>query len=572
LNLVRVALLLLVAGMRNRIRRQLQRMRQPKYFFATLVGILYFWSVFGRRLQFGVRRIQLPIEAIDLVEALLIVLALVAVGSAWLFGTERAELRFSEAEVQFLFPAPATRRALLNYRLLKSAFRTFLSAALLTLFSAGSITGHPFLFLGGASVALFTLSLHLTGASLTRASLIEAGRFGIRRRLGTLAAALAVIGGLSWWALKANKPAPPESWSLQEITKWLEAIIGSPPLSWVLIPVRAPVELALARDARHFLAVLPAALAVTAVHYLWVISSEVSFEEASVQAAERRAKALEARRRGRGSLIKLGKTRRAPFPLSSSGHAEVALIWKNAIAAVRVSMPRLLTFVLAMCVGLAVGLPGLKRLGVTPLLGGTLAGIAAMLALIGPGMLRIDFRQDLPQMDILKAFPLTGRQVVRAEIVGAGVLLSVGQWILLLAAVVIYGVTPVAGFSLARAMLIALAWAFAGPAIVFANLVVQNAGVLLFPSWVSLEPGQSRGIEAIGQRLLTLAGGLIFLFVSLVPASIAGGITILLLWRTIHLYALPLGSAVSASLIAVQLHLAVGWLGTLFERFDVSAP
>jgi ABC-2 type transport system permease protein len=572
LKLARAALLLLVSGMRNRIRRQFQRMRQPKYFFATLAGILYLWSVFGQRLRFTGKPTELPSEALQLVEAVLIVVALLTIASGWLFGAERAELRFSEAEVQFLFPAPATRRALLNYRLLKSAFRTFLSAAIIALFPARSLTGHPLLLMAGAFVALFTLSLHLTGASLTRASLIEAGRFGIRRRLGTLAVVLAAIGAVCWWALQANKPAPPARWSFQTAASWVQTVMDSPPLSWVLLPVRAPVKMALAKDASHFLAALPPALAVGALHYLWVISSNVSFEEASLEAAERRAKALEARRRGRGSRINAAKPRRVPFPLSSSGPPEFALIWKNAVAAARVSMPRLLMLIVALLISFAFALPGLKRLGAIPVVAGTFAVLASALALIGPGALRIDFRLDLGQMDVLRGFPLTGRQVVRAEILGPGLLLSFGQWVLLLSAVAVYAVDPAGALSPGRAAVIALTIALAGPAIVFANLVVQNAGVLVFPAWVSLEPGQARGIEAIGQRLLTLAGGLLLLLVSLAPASLAGGIAVLILWKTLHVFALPVGSAVAAGLIAVQLHLAIGWLGRVFERFDVSAP
>src|SRR5262249_37393154 len=217
LNLAQVSSFLFIAGVRNRVRRQIQRMRQPKYLIATLVGAFYFWSIFGRRLRFSGVRPQATTQSLGLIEAVLVAMALITVAGAWLFGSDRAEITFSEAEIQFLFPAPMSRRKLLMYRLSKGFVRPFLGALVITVFSVGSLTGHPLLFLLGGWVALSTMMLHLTGAALTRASLVEAGRSGLRRRLGTLAVFLAVVVALAWWALRAPKPPTPQRWSLESL-------------------------------------------------------------------------------------------------------------------------------------------------------------------------------------------------------------------------------------------------------------------------------------------------------------------------------------------------------------------
>ncbi len=573
MSLSRAASLIWIAGIRNRIRRQIQRMKQPKYLIATLAGALYFWMVIGRRFRFsGSVGMQLPAEFTEVLQVLLVFFALISIASAWVFGSDKAELTFTEAEIQFLFPAPVTRRALLNFRLAKSLLRTFLSALIMTLFSGRWITGQPLMFLVGSWLCLATLSLHLTGAALTRSSVLESGRFGVRRRLGTLAVGVAAIGAIVWWAVDVNKPELPEVWSFENAVAWIRAMTSSAPLSWVLFPVRAPIRTALARDLPQFLSSLPPALGVLAIHYGWVISSNVAFEEASLEAAERRARAREARRSGgaRGGGLPVVKSRIVPFRLRPTGRPEIALIWKNLIAAMRVSVPRMLLFLIVM--GLASSVSLMRRFPVLPVAGAACALLVPVLVLLGPNAMRIDFRQDLSQIDILRSFPMTGRQVVRAEILGPALIVAVLQWVLLAAAVVLSASYPFPGFELPKRIAVALSAGLLSPALVLVNLAIQNAGVLLFPSWASFDPGQARGIEALGQRLLTLAGTLFVFFFALLPATVFGGAAAALLWRMLHFAALPFASAVAVAVIAFELRLSIQWLGRVFDRFDVTAP
>jgi ABC-2 type transport system permease protein len=572
LSLARAASLIWIAGIRNRIRRQIQRMKQPKYLIATLAGALYFWTVLGRRFRFAGGAMQLPAELIEVLQVALVLVALVSILSAWIFGGDKAELTFSEAEIQFLFPAPVTRRALLNFRLAKSLLRTFLSALVMTLFSGRWITGQPLMFLVGSWLCLATLSLHLTGAALTRSSLLESGRFGLRRRLGTLAIGLAAIGAIVWWAVDVNKPDLPEAWSFESALAWMRATMSSAPLSWVLFPVRAPIRAALARDFSQFASSLPTALGILAIHYGWVISSNVAFEEASVEAAERRARAREARRsRGaRGGGVPAVKSRIVPFRLRPTGRPEIGLIWKNLIAAMRVSVPRMLLFMIAM--GLASSVSLMRRFPVLPVVGAACALLVPVLVLLGPNAMRIDFRQDLSQIDILRSFPMTGRQVVRAEMLGPALIVAALQWVLLAAAVALSASFPLPGFELPKRIAVALSAALLAPALVLVNLAIQNAGVLLFPSWASFDPGQARGIEALGQRLLTLAGTLFVFFFALLPATLFGGAVAAIFWRMLNFAALPIASAVAAAVIAFELQLSIRWLGRVFDRFDVTAP
>src|SRR5260370_41170167 len=98
----------------------------------------------------------------------------------------------------FFLPAPVTRRILLHYKLSKSLLGTLLSAAVSTAFFGAVATGHPLNFLLGAWLAFFTLTLHLTGATLPRASLVQQGKPGWRRRWPAVPVAAAVIAILGW--------------------------------------------------------------------------------------------------------------------------------------------------------------------------------------------------------------------------------------------------------------------------------------------------------------------------------------------------------------------------------------
>src|SRR5438270_3648226 len=123
--------------------------------------------------------------------------ALVALGvlllllGGWVFSGEPMALAFSAAEVQFLFPAPLTRRGLISYKLFRAQLIILFNAVIwvFVLRRSGSVLAAPLRFLG--TWMLFTnLSLHRLGAALVRTSLLEHGRAGVRRHLPAI-----VLGG-----------------------------------------------------------------------------------------------------------------------------------------------------------------------------------------------------------------------------------------------------------------------------------------------------------------------------------------------------------------------------------------
>ena len=78
-----------------------------------------------------------------------------------------------------------------------------------------------------------------------------------------------------------------------------------------------------------------------------------------------------------------------------------------------------------------------------------------------------------------------------------------------------------AGPQKALLLAIALGAAVALPLLDLLLLLIPNAAVLLFPSWIQTGKDSPRGIEATGQRLVFALGQLLVLALALLPAAAA---------------------------------------------------
>jgi hypothetical protein len=122
---------------KNRMRRRIRRLREPRYLAGLIVGGLYFYfMVFrprsdvrrGSRGFPGLGNLAGPIQVV----ASVVLLVIAAI--AWVWPGAGKPITFSRAEVQFLFTAPVTRRQLLHFRLVRSQLSMLFSSALITLF------------------------------------------------------------------------------------------------------------------------------------------------------------------------------------------------------------------------------------------------------------------------------------------------------------------------------------------------------------------------------------------------------------------------------------------------------
>jgi hypothetical protein len=313
----------------------------------------------------------------------------------------------------------------------------------------------------------------------------------------------------------------------------------------------------------------PAAV-LLAVHYAWVIRSDVAFEEASVEASRALAEKLAAARSGNWQRASGNvKAARAPFDLAATGLPAIGFAWKNMIAARGVMNMRLWVVLLAMGLGLLIGMSQTGRSGSVAAFVMLILGVLFIWTMIlGPQFLRQDFRQDLQMIDVLKSYPLPGWQVAFGQVLGPGLIMAMMHWALIGLAFGVSMAFP-AGPGLGWRVAATLAAAILLPLLDVIAIQVPNLSVLLFPAWFQLGREPAQGIEATGQRIVLMVGQLLIFLLALAPAA---AVFFLVFAVVNYVAATPVamvaGALVGALLLAAEAALGVMVLGKLYERFE----
>ena len=569
----------------GRVRSRLKRLRQPKYLVGALVGVAYVYFLFFRRASAPRRGggpaggdvSQVTPDVLHLIGDLGAYGLLVVVLLSW-FIPRRASLAFSEAEIAFLFPAPVSRRMLIHYRLLGSQFALAFTALILTLvFGRGNaLGGNPLTHAIGWWVILATLNLHLTGSSFVQTKLLYQGVVSVRRKMVLLALATAVAGGViffTWNALRA--PGAADFASAASTLRYVSAQLHSGPLPWLLAIPRLVIAPFLATDVLAFALAMGPALLVLVMHYFWVLHSEVSFEEASIARAEKRATRKRDVQQGDWrAQATARKAQREPFSLAGVGRPELAFLWKNLISTSALFRPRSALIAAVAIVAGSTWLadhPAFEQARLVVLAVST--AIFAVALLLGPQIARQDLRADLPNSDILKTYPLRGWQIVLGELLTPVAILTVTAWLALLAAALMFPPMRMQWLTPQLRAGIAIGLGLLAPAFCALQLLLPNAAAVLFPAWVQMVGNRSeRGLEVLGQRIIFLGGQLLIATLALVPAAIGAAVVFLVAqWLAGPFVAAAVAVATTFAVLVTEVWLGIQWLGHRFERFDLSA-
>ncbi len=564
----------------NRTKARLKRLKKPKYLIGALFGVIYLYSYFFQFLFFRGRRGGGSVGGFDLDESVFpligVVILFVMVLGAWVFPHARAALVFTEAEIAFLFPAPVSRRMLIHFKLLRSQVAILFTVLLLTLITGRLFaTSHAWMRVMGWWVILSTLGLHLLGASFARTLLMERGISTWTRRIVVMVVFAAFVTFTALWAQKSlPAPAIADAMDWKEWRDYIQTLFATPPLSYLMYPFQVVLAPYFATSPLAFGKAMVPALTLMALHYLWVIRSNVAFEEASLELSRRFAERVAAARAGKSIEGKPKKGQRPPFRLSPLGPKPFAFLWKNLINAQAAFRARTLLFVLLPVIVFGAVTGGASVRSVTFM---NTASLLLMMVfswslLIGAQFVRCDFRQDLGAMDVLKLYPLRGWQVVAGELCAPLVILSVIQWLLLVSIALL----TAAGSATATLPRLPLEWLAASAIIApFWNalaLLIPNAAVLLFPGWFQTRVDAPQGIEVAGQRLLLLFGQLFVIGVAVLPAGLAFALGFAPLQMAGASTLAVFAGAVSASLaLAGEAALGIWLVGKLFDRFDLAA-
>ncbi len=595
--MLRALIYLRVMSAWNWLRSRAQRLRQPKYLFGAIVGAAYFYFFFIRSFAGPPRprdpqamaaldaaSLAIPANGLLVASAAGALLLLLIVAIMWIVPTQRAALGFTEAEIAFLFPAPVTRRSLVHFRLLSSQFRSLVGAALMVLFT------NRWSFLGGNALThaigwwfIFSaLNLHFSGANFTLSRLADRGIGPWRRRLLVCALVAAAIG-ITFFRLPvdARWPAPLAAPSLQPLAYWLVGLTETAPLSWLLWPLKTVLGPFLAADGRAFLLILPSSLLVISVHYLWVVRSAVSFEDAAVDDAQRRAAQLTGwRAPDRSGPGRTPAARKGPFRLAGVGRPELAFFWKNLLS----TWPYFTGRVFLIGAGLILAsVAWLRTQPIAPALlpatGAVAAAFAVYVLIVGPQFARQDLRGDLSHTDVLKTYPLPGWQIVLGELLTPVAILTGVLWLALLSVALTFPPPGRDWVWLTPPVRIVgtLGLAVIMPALVSLQLLVPNAAALFFSGWFQTTRNRGGGPEVVGQRMIFFFAQTLTMVAALIPAALAGAVpfAIAFLLGQQGTLALALSSVASAGLIlavlVAEIATGVRLLGARFEQLDLSA-
>jgi hypothetical protein len=561
---------LTTTSIRNRFRSQARQLKSPRYAIALIFGATYIWYFLFR--PQGERPSVFGSTDVHLMASVGLFILFMR---WWLFGNDRSALAFTPAEIQFLFPAPVSRQALIQFKLLRGQIAIILNAVLWVLLFGRGGTDLPPVLRVLSIWALFSIfMLHRLGATLVRAATTEHGRAGAKRNIVAIALFGAVAAALVWTGVNGY-PQLRNASGFGEAIDAITTLLRQPVPNALLAPFRFLLAPTFAHTIGEWAPRFGLVLVALALHYVWVLRSEMAFEDAAVEASAARAKrieAMKARRAGHAKPVRAGS--RTWIPLAATGHPAMAILWKNILALSRTSgsvamtMTLILSFAITAMVVSTRGSAG--GFGVT--LGFGALFMTGFSVLIGARFVRIDLRQDLVHLRLLRTYPLQGWALVAAEVAGSTVVLTAIQTGLLLFAHLMLRSFEQLPFDVATRWLIIAAAPFVLLVINAATVTIQNAAALLFPAWVRLGTAKSGGVEVLGQSLLTMVASMIVLALALIPAGVAAGgayYAVFVMAPSSLLGPIIAGVIAGCLVLASEVGMTMVMLGDVFERGEM---
>jgi hypothetical protein len=195
--------------------------------------------------------------------------------------------------------------------------------------------------------------------------------------------------------------------------------------------------------------------------------------------------------------------------------------------------------------------------------------VAVFIVFFGPQIMLADLRTDLRHLELLKTWPVRPADVVRGELLWPGTVVTFFGWLALACGAAFSG-PAFPRWSATWRLSVAAALMLLVPALVFAQYVVQNAAVVLFPAWVPLDNERPRGLDAMGQRLILMAGVVVAVALAMAPGAMTGAVVWFALYRFVGIASLVPAAAACLAVVAVEVVVVTEVLGLAYERVDVT--
>lgn len=451
-------------------------------------------------------------------------------------------IRFQPAEVDFLFPAPFSRRDLLAYKLIESVFGAAVAGAFFFVWLIPHVP-HPVAAYLGSFLALLFVQLFQMVFVLSSETLSHK-LSGVDKRYiyGTLAVVFVLAAAQVYAILAAG-----DIWAAWQRFR-------GEPLGMVLFaPFEAFSRLILAKRLWPDIALWTAVtLAINAALILIVLRLDKAYLDAALHSSQRFAAMVERVQRG-GLLAIWGVPLRWRLPAPPRWGGVGPILWRQTTHAMR-SLPTLLSMGAVVLFVLVAPQVFLQKID-TPLFEAMSVALMAavfQLTLIFTMMLRFDFRGDLDQIDWLKTLPVSSLAVAVGQLIVPTLIATIVQASLLIGL----------SFCFERATQLLLVTSLFTLPVNLLLFALENLLFLLFPSRsVAFNPGDLQGF---GHQIVLFIVKMTILFSGLTAAFILGTL-VYLLTESAEMGVLTIWIVIMSGAIAIVP--AVAWA---FRRFDPS--
>jgi len=550
---------LLRLKLRGTVRRQWLRIRTPKGILLTLLGLGLFGIWLGSITFSSVVRGS-QISSLDGLRGTVRLGAIALTTLSLSSALSHRGLFLPREEIERLFSAPLKRADLVRYRLLAGFGRSFFGGLILAVLVMPRMPRKLFAFCG-VMAGMLTLPFLHQALAILLASLERRWARILKRFGSSFFVSVALLFGLFFFVIFLGRSAQ----ELPFLEAWLEHGSAGDPLShpWlarIAWPFTPWVEAITATDWPQFLLWFGLCLFFGLGLFEATACLPMDYRELSLETSASVAARIRRARGGVGGAAAsrvLRSTVGWSIPWLFGRGPAGAVAWRKLGAIVRKAKGTL-------------WVSGLVLIFLTVL--SSVFGIRDDTGLLAPVMisffgifylcagLRFDFRDELPRMEVIKAWPLSPIRIFTAMILPEVMLVT----LLLLSAVFL------------RAAIIGefhpLTLVVCGyqPLLVLAWVALDNTIFLFVP--IRFVPGQEGALQNAGRGTLLMLARIFFLFVALVvPAGVGALARLTATMLEVHPrvgWAAAIGAAWGSLLAMNILLLFCG--GVAFRRFDVA--
>jgi len=354
---------------------------------------------------------------------------------------------------------------------------------------------------------------------------------------------------------------------IDTVAQAVEAVMASAQhgmTSVLLLPFALLVRPLFAPTVFEFIPALAGALAVYAVTLAWLLWADSKSTDSADASAERQVN--QPARRARAYVVR-------PFSWTPAAGAapEVFFVWKGALQTFR-TVDRRVFLRAFLIVGwmVAASFFVTRARGLIALVGVFSTWGALFAIFMAPQIIRMDMRQDLAHLELLKTWPVRGATVIRGEIAWSALVVTAIAWTFGLIAMVLSMVSS-SGILTANRLAAWTSFLVLTPALVLAQYTMHNAVAVLLPGWVPLGASRPRGVDAVGQRLILLIANWLGLLLALLPGIVLMAVLSIVFRPLVGPWILPIGALLTTAIVVTETVLVTEALGPVFEKLDVTS-